>query len=291
MKTRTVRATSPRRGAALAGVAVLAALGWGALPAAANAGEAGTVAAVEGAAEIGRGDTFEATAAGAPVHVGDVLRTGEPGRMRVVFQDDSVLNLGDNTTVNVDEQTFQKSEGIFRSTMKLVRGRVRALVSEYYETPGASYELETTAAVAGVRGTEFVVTYDPADETMHVVGIEGRVEVYSSRQKIAHSVFVTSGEVTTASPEEQPAAPRRLEPQDRLRYLEGLDVVALGGGGLGTANSLVQQRAVPAPDRAPGAAGPSGKTYEPPQPRDVGSLLEQPPSAVENTAGGARVGF
>src|SRR5262245_43209414 len=59
--------------------------------------EVGTVAELDGGAEIGRGGTWTPANVGAAIQQGDKLRTKRPGRMRVVFQDDSVLTLSDNS--------------------------------------------------------------------------------------------------------------------------------------------------------------------------------------------------
>lgn len=284
-----VRTIRRMHGILLMATAILAAALW--QGAAMAAEEAGTVAAVEGTGEIGRGGVWQPAVAGLAVQVGDELKTGPAGRLRVVFRDDTVLNLGEDTRLTIDHQFFSPDEGLFRSSMKLIQGKVRALVGEYYGRAGAEYEVKTETAVAGVRGTEFVVSYDPAREVTKVVGIEGRVEVRSSREKIAQSVFVTSGELTQVDPGRPPDSPRFLDEPQRRRYLEGLDFVSVGSRSLAAADPLLARQVVPAPDRAPGAAGRSGKEHEPPRRPDVGDLLGQPPTVVEKTTGGARISF
>lgn len=287
-RTRGAASLPPFRGALLLALAALATAAT-VRPAAAQE-EVGTVAALEGTAQIGRAGDFQPAKPGAPIHLGDELRTGTPGRMRVVFRDDTILNLGDETRITVDDQVFAPDQGMFRASIQLLSGKVRALVGEYYRQPGASYELKTVTAVAGVRGTEFIVSYDPALELTRVVGVEGRVEVRSSRERIAQSVFVTSGELTEVDAQRAPEAPRLLDEQDQRRYFEGLDFVSVGTLGLAGADPVVAQGAVPAPDRAPlpqaRAAGNDVRGH-----RDVSDLLGQPPAVVEKTAGGARIGF
>src|SRR5262249_31901961 len=129
------------------------------LVAPARAQEVGTVAAVDGSAEIGRGGNWTTAAVGNPVHIGDELRTGRPGRLRVVFQDDSVLSVSDDSRVVVNEQMFDARKGTARALFNLLRGKITSVVSDYYHQPGAAYEVKTATAVAGVRGTEFAVEY------------------------------------------------------------------------------------------------------------------------------------
>src|SRR5262245_772776 len=54
----------------------------------AHAQEVGTIAAMEGTAELGRGGAWAPAHIGAAIQQGDELRTSRPGRLRVVFQDD-----------------------------------------------------------------------------------------------------------------------------------------------------------------------------------------------------------
>src|SRR5262245_24816023 len=138
---------------------------------AAAADDVGTVASTSGAADIGRGDAWAPAAVGMVVQLGDQLRTGSDGQLKVVFRDDSVIDLSPNSSLVVDEQVFQPDASRFSSVVRLLQGKARALVSGYYKTPGAAYEVETPTAVAGVRGTSFLVAYNQDLEAAVVVGI------------------------------------------------------------------------------------------------------------------------
>ena len=139
----------------------------------ASAQEVGTVASVEGAAEIGNGGAWTAAATGSPVHRGDQLRTGTPGRMRVVFQDDSVLVVSESSFVTVNEQVFNPSTGKAKSYLELLQGKVSAVVGDYYNRAGNSYEIKTVTAVAGVRGT---VLWGDTDLDA-ICALDGHIEV------------------------------------------------------------------------------------------------------------------
>src|SRR5512144_449735 len=72
--------------------------------------DVGTVAAASGVAEIGRGGATLPAAVGVPVQLGDELHTGD-GQMRVVFQDDSVIDLAERSSLVVDRQVFDPDGG------------------------------------------------------------------------------------------------------------------------------------------------------------------------------------
>ena len=224
-----------------------------------RAQEVGSVAAARGEAEIGRGGAFGPAAVGDAVQLGDELRTGD-GQLRVVFRDDSVIDLSERSSLVVDQQVFDPDASRFTSLVRLVAGQARALESHYYGTPGASYEVQTPTAVAGVRGTTFLVSYDPDRDATDVIGIHGRVEVRSLTERLNDTVYVSAAEGTTVLRGMVPTPPEPIG-QDYLRYEdEALQPLAVGGVGRLAATSSVQTGStVPAPDRAPSSSGLAGQ--------------------------------
>jgi hypothetical protein len=261
-----------------------------AVPAAVCAQEVGSIASAAGSVEIGRGDGIVAAEVGTGVQLGDELRTGADGRLRVVFQDDSVLNLGEDTRLVVDEQVFQPEQGRFSSLVRLLGGKVRAAVAEHYQRPGASYEVEPPTAVAGVRGTTFLVAYDEAEEVTEVLGIHGRVSVRSLDERLGEGVFVSAREATSVAPGRAPAAPEVLNDTLYRERLEGLEILGrLGLGGIATGALVQMGGAVLPPDRAPLAT--SKLTTALDDQRDASDVVGQPLPVVETTRGRLGVPF
>jgi hypothetical protein len=249
----------------------------------ARAQEVGTVAAVDGTAEIGRSGVWTAAAIGTAVQQRDELRTGQPGRLRVVFQDDSTLALSDSSHVIVDENVFNPNTGKTHSLMDLVRGKVEAVVSEYYHQAGANYEIKTQTAVAGVRGTEFSMYYDPQAEFTEVVGISGVVSVHSTADPTDPGVLLTANEATTVSRGERPRSPQRLEDTLFRQRLEGIEFIGGGRPESLSAHALVSSNAVPSADRAGTVTAPSAGVAAADQSlahRDVSNLVGKSPVAV-----------
>jgi FecR protein len=264
--------------------------------------EIGTIGQITGSVEIGRAGTWTAATVGAPLNLHDEVRTGEPGRLMVVFRDDSVLVVGDGSHVRIDEQIFDPTGGKFRSVMRLLQGKLRALVSEYYERPQATYLIETGTAAVGVRGTEFVITFDPVADVTDVVGVSGRAEVHSVIDLVKHGVFLTAREITTVARGRLPTPPQRLTDEMFRQYLEGLEFI--GGGraeSLTSAQPLFANTVVPEADRAavviasspaPGAAAPAGPPLLPSESvqhgTDASSLVGQPIPVINESKLGIR---
>ncbi len=95
-----------------------------------------------------------------PVHQNDVLETGPRGRIKILFADDSVLTVGEETRLKVSRYAYRKKEKKRRSIFNLFKGRVRALVSRFIASRSNRFEIHTPTAVAGVRGTDLEVEFD-----------------------------------------------------------------------------------------------------------------------------------
>jgi hypothetical protein len=101
-----------------------------------------------------------------PLSLGDIVRTGEGGKARILLGDDTVLTLAPSTTLQVDE-TVGGDERVGR--VKLLWGKVRAIVSRGFgEERG--FEVQTETAVIGVKGTHFIVDSASSNNALGMPG-------------------------------------------------------------------------------------------------------------------------
>ncbi|HVO28054.1 MAG TPA: FecR domain-containing protein [Candidatus Margulisiibacteriota bacterium] len=284
-----IRASAGTRGTRLRAAALLLLLCVGSR---AGAQQVGTIAQVEGTVELGRAGTWTSAAVGSAVERGDSLRTGRPGGVRVVFQDDSVLAMADTSELRIDEEVVDSNRGVAHSLFRLLQGKVRTVVSEYYQRPGSVFTIETVTAVVGVRGSEFVIVFDPVAEVTDVVGVNGRAEVHSTLDRVGHAVFVTAREITTVMRSRYPTAPRRLRDEEFRQYLDHVEFIGAGKPeGVVAGLPLVTGAGVPEGERATLLPGVTGAGVQPPvatsagydKPPDVSSILQQPPPVLEQS--------
>ncbi|MBL7688157.1 MAG: FecR domain-containing protein [Bdellovibrionaceae bacterium] len=92
---------------------------------------------------------------------GDEIVTGADGRVRVRFPELSEIFVNPNTNLRIDEATGTASEPKRRVLMQLMKGKVRSRVTGRYDSSESRFEVRTKAAVAGVRGTDFVTSFEP----------------------------------------------------------------------------------------------------------------------------------
>ena len=120
-----------------------------------GASSAGRVSRVIPAVSIQRGTGQLAAAAQAPVFWEDVVSTERMGRARVALDDGSILNVGSEASLRITrhDPAAQKTE------LQFSYGRMRAKVVRLAR-PGASFEVRTPVATAGVVGTDFFLAFE-----------------------------------------------------------------------------------------------------------------------------------
>lgn len=124
-----------------------------------------------------------------PIYRGDIIVTDEDGfvHLRLYDNKESAANktagsevvLPPNSRLQIDEVYFQPAEDRRKVALNLLKGAVRNHVTSHYL--GANkFEIRVGAAVAGVRGTDFITVFDEADGQKwksQVFTLEGKVKL------------------------------------------------------------------------------------------------------------------
>ncbi len=161
------------------------------------------------------------------VFQGDKLKTLSDGVLKLTLKDDSNVSLSANSELELNEFVYQPGRER-RSFFKLWSGKVRAAVSKYMRT--SSVQIGTPTAVAGVRGTDFLVSTEgqgQGDETQVVV-FEGRVAVKSNWERVAGEVMVQPGEMSRIGRNQAPAVPVKLDYEGMRRAFQTTAVQGQG---------------------------------------------------------------
>jgi hypothetical protein len=115
----------------------------------------------------------------------DVIETLNESRTKAFFEDDSMLTVGENSRVEINEYVYQPEHNIRRAIVKLMQGQVRALVSKIFKANGSKFEVHTPSAVAAARGTYFTVWYENGQSGIINIGEKGRVDFTSGGSTVA----------------------------------------------------------------------------------------------------------
>ena len=152
-----------------------------------------------------------------PVHVGDTLETSANGKAKLLLGDDSVITISPNSKFRISRALYDPAKKSRDSSFTLLAGKVRSLVSKFWGSTGANFEVRTPTAVAGVRGTEFLQEINP-DGSSTITVLEGKVEVYNPKDSKKRSVTLTQGQRTSVKEGKTPSAPQSV-PEAELEEL------------------------------------------------------------------------
>ena len=126
---------------------------------------AGSVRTLKGKATIVREKSAVETKIGSRVFQKDSLKTGPDGSIAVVFKDDTLLSIGPNSEVVINEFLFSPAEGKLSIVTRLIKGTSAYLSGIIAKLSPASVRFETPVADIGIRGTKFAVAVEgPAEE-------------------------------------------------------------------------------------------------------------------------------
>ena len=86
-----------------------------------------------------------------------ILDSQSDSRCKVLYTDDSLVTLGENSRLEITEQTYQAGSDQRAFVAQLIRGAVRALVARSFEGDNSTFEIHAGTSLATARGTYFVV--------------------------------------------------------------------------------------------------------------------------------------
>lgn len=180
---------------------------------AALAQDAGQVVSVLGGAEVWRDGRWEAVGAGAALAPGEVVRTGEGGRVAILLTSGVQLKLNANSQLEL-KQVNPPTEGFAPAATQVMRNILRVLNGEIWvRNGGEPLEIQTVPATATIRGTEFNLAVDPGD-TARLVVLSGLVEFGNPQG----SVLVAANEQASAKVGEAPRKTVLLNPLDAVQW-------------------------------------------------------------------------
>lgn len=167
----------------------------------------GTVAALVGQASVIRfGASSPAPlAAGTPLFEGDQVRTAAEGRVRIRLEDESTLQLGEETSLTLSWVLHAPALESRSVVLTMWTGIIRTVVDTIF--PRSTFEVQTLTAITSVRGTDFIAEAEPT--TTAVVALEGSVIVRNADPAVGGPVTLDPGEGTDVAAGAPPTGPTR----------------------------------------------------------------------------------
>jgi len=180
------------------------------------AGEIGSVSRVQNAAWALSTETNRGLEAGSPIFMGDVLSTGSQSRLEVTFADGTLLTLGQNAVIAVDDYVYDPENEEGAGVWNVIAGAFLMVTGEIAKTSPEFFSVRTPVAHIGIRGTQFWGGL--IDDGYGVLVLEGAVSVTTEAGTV---VLDAVGEGTMiAQPGAAPSDPIIWGDAKRVRAIE-----------------------------------------------------------------------
>ncbi|MCH7486914.1 MAG: FecR domain-containing protein [Proteobacteria bacterium] len=114
---------------------------------------AGKVSRLKGLAFVVRDGVRNPLALDMDVLDGDVISTGDGGRIEMRLKDDTILTLGDKTTFAINDYDYQGDSGVAK--FRLHTGAFKIVSGIIARINRIAFLVRTPVATIGIRGTEF----------------------------------------------------------------------------------------------------------------------------------------
>jgi hypothetical protein len=157
-----------------------------------------------------------ALAVGAALYEGDRIRTDAGSRLRLAFADGTVVQLGESTDLALDWFLHAPDAGTQNVLLRVSSGIFRVILE--LVLPRAAFEVQTTTAVASVRGTDWISEVTP--DATATVALEGQVAIRNIEPALAGEVVLGPGEGTTVTADAPPTAPTVWGDARRNQFIE-----------------------------------------------------------------------
>jgi hypothetical protein len=176
----------------------------------------GQILRVKGICEVETDGRRQPLQVSSPVHLLDVVTTGANARLVVELADGTVLTLGENAELKIDEFVFNRP-GIADRLKFFAGGAFRFTTGRLAKADDSVIEIQTRVPALGVRGTDFWA--GPLDGNYSVLVFDGALDVSNSGASVT---LDEAGEGTNIAGDGPPGPVTRW-PQDKV--LRALDTV------------------------------------------------------------------
>lgn len=192
---------------------------------------AGKVTLVEGRVDVLKAgqDVVTPVKLGDPVSVGDIFRAKSNGRAEITFLNGNLLRIAPNTRAEIKE--YSSTADKTNNVIKLHRGKVQAISGEEFIkkvaafAEGNKFEVHTPNAVAGIRGSNMLVSY--LRNITATFFLAGRGYKYNPNDPGRRVVDIVAGTISfVTATDAPPTPPRKATEAEQATFVKAVVPVA-----------------------------------------------------------------
>ncbi|MDR1125275.1 MAG: FecR family protein, partial [Deltaproteobacteria bacterium] len=138
-----------------------------------------------------------------PLRLSDTVSTDAAGRLRILFADDSTVDLGANSSLDLRDFADSGAASVFN--VHLLHGVARVITGKIVEANPQGFTVSTPEATIGIRGTILSLRAGDGTTTVYVEN--------TTRAVYVNNINVPGGQKITIPAD--PIRPEPILPQDR----------------------------------------------------------------------------
>jgi hypothetical protein len=189
------------------------------------------------------------------VALGDIIRTKSSSKAQIQFIDDSTLEIGPGSRVNIDQYSYDGSKR--NALLRVTMGMVRTVVSRIFKKGQPDFFINTNTAVIGVRGTDTITR--PIPNATEIYNVNGEVITNNINPNISGSTTLGNMEFSSVGENQPPTVPISFSQRDLNNLMMMMNLMQ-GRGPTGSSPRLF--------------TGPRGPGIRPPAVVSGDSLME-----------------
>jgi hypothetical protein len=169
----------------------------------------GIVTAVKGEVIVVSAGKSQAVEKGTSVFLGDRFETKEASGVKILFDDDTLVSLGENTNFDITEFVYTPKER--KSYYNIFKGKLKGIVQRL-EDRESNVEFATPNAVAGIKGTTEYIDADTGE-----IGLEdSEIGLFVRRKDGAWEFTLVPGEYINTFQREP--VPKPITPEFKQKF-------------------------------------------------------------------------
>lgn len=180
----------------------------------------GTFMVVKGKVRVENTKGSVVAKVGTKVQEGDTIITEKESRAKIAMEDRNIINVSPETTFKITKYSNSKTDKNVQ--LNLIEGKIRNNVEEKYDNKNSKFEVKTATAVAGVRGTQFITSFNKITKVTEVITLRGQVtfqSIATGDKPASDPVVVNKGEKSQAQDGGTAAPPVKL-PEKEVQQIE-----------------------------------------------------------------------
>lgn len=191
----------------------------------------GHIITLEGSVRIARAGQIGAISAkiGDELFIGDSIQTNKNSKSQIMLDDNTIIYVGEKSNLQLKTYHLNHDREKRDVIIKAISGKLRFIVSKIFKVSNSgmqrswrnsNFRIETPTAVAGIKGTDFIITVSKTHTTFVV--FEGLIGAKNRSPFIREEILVGTNQASTIKEGMAPKPLIVISPQQKQILMQDI---------------------------------------------------------------------